>query len=170
MFQREMFSDSFDRSAVFLGAGVSARAHRLSNGLVAKVAVNDRTRNWLEYCMLAKERGELLPLMPTVHKVVDVGTDSYMAIMDEYLHYSVAGKERLGNAVQELPEFQAVLDGFREYILSINQYASAGRLSNFGDTHSGNVMFTNDKHKLPIITDPAGASYVKAIEQEFTLH
>ena len=170
MFQREMFSDSFDRTAVFLGAGCFARAHRLSNGLVAKVASNDRTRNWLEYCMLARERGELLPLMPVVHKVVDVDTDSYMAIMDEYLHYSVAGKERLGDAVRELPEFEAVFNGFREYILSINQYANAGKSDNFGDTHSGNVLFTNDKHKLPIITDPACASYVKAIEQEFTLH
>ena len=170
MFQREMFSDSFDRTAVFLGSGCSARAHRLSNGLVAKVASNDRTRNWLEYCMLAKERGELLPLMPTVHKVVDVGTDSYMAIMDEYLNWSVANVSRLGDAVQGLPEFEAVFNGFREYVLSINQYANADRLDNFGDTHSGNVMFTNDKHKLPIITDPAVASYVKAIEQEFTLH
>lgn len=168
MFQREMFSDSFDRTAVFLGAGCSARAHRLSNGLVAKVASNDRTRNWLEYCMLAKERGELLPLMPTVHKVVDAGDLNYMALMDEYHLYHASGVERLSDSVDRLPEFTDVLEGFDLYIRSINEYATVGRYVNFNDLHSGNVMFTRDRR--PIITDPSAAGYVRATRQEFNLH
>lgn len=157
MLQSELFDSP--RIGRYLGSGMFSRAYLMSNGLVCKVGWNDGTRNWLEFCMLERLAGRLLPLMPEVFDVASIGYgERYMATMpayeDGHCHkhrgYSVLGHESFADVLQRFLKYMAPrLAG------TIDENETADWL--FNDLHSGNTMVC-PKRGI-IITDPNACPY-----------
>lgn len=173
MYQAEMFTGGVSRNAAYLGSGCYAKAWEISQGVVCKIGMNDGTRNWLEFCLLMREQGKLMPLMPEVYQVVSLEDDRYMATMRRYFN----GRDewrRQGQAYGDFPSevtwnadnnaYSEVEEAFKAYIQSINPIISMG----FSDVHGGNVMWCSERKW--IITDPCSSSYITQCEKpEFTL-
>jgi hypothetical protein len=164
MLQKEMFDRPMGE---YLGRGVFSSAYRLSNGLVCKVGMNDGTRNWLEFCLLEREAGRLLPMMPEVYTIASIGEYRYMAIMPEYssIKYSEdygGGKCRAHVA---FPELEA------RYRVYMEQFGGGlGSWDMFNDLHDGNVMLCPNRGV--VITDPSTIGYkrINIDADGFSLH
>jgi hypothetical protein len=167
MYQHELFMEQSKKNAVFLGQGLFSIAHRLSNGLVCKTGVNDMTRNWLEFCMIEREAGRLLPGMPEVYQVVALGEHSYSAIMEEYLHWPTSGVPICGAADVGLQ--QALEPLFSDYLKTVLGASGYNVTNPFNDLHSGNVMYSHSRGW--VITDPSASDYkVMQGRTELELH
>ncbi|MCA3173578.1 MAG: hypothetical protein ING25_11090 [Burkholderiales bacterium] len=177
MLQREMFTNA--KHGELLGSGVYSSAFRLSNGLVMKHGRNDGTRNWLEFCMLEREAGRLMPLMPEVYQVVSIEGERYMAVMPEYVRVvptdwvgepDTAESAYAGFNVFDHPDFEEVCSRFRQYMKQFegfNSFDSNYDLMN--DTHTGNVMLCHTRGV--VITDPCCWDYYStmiAVDLELT--
>lgn len=167
MYQHELFMEQSRKNAVFLGKGCFSSAHRLSNGLVCKTGMNDMTRNWLEFCMIEREAGRLLPGMPEVYQVVALGEHNYSAVMEEYLHWSASGVPSRGDAVDDLQE--ALESLFSHYLKTVLGASGWAVTDPFDDLHSGNVMYSHSRGW--VITDPSASDYKVMQERtELELH
>lgn len=167
MYQHELFMEQSKKNAVFLGAGCFSSAHRLSNGLVCKTGMNDMTRNWLEFCMIEREAGRLLPGMPEVYQVVALGEHNYSAVMEEYLHWSTSGVPSRGDAARDLR--RALEPLFSDYLEIVLGAAEWEVVNPFDDLHSGNVMYSHSRGW--VLTDPSANGYKVMQERtELELH
>jgi len=176
MLQREMFTNA--KHGEFLGAGLYSSAFRLSNGLVMKHGRSDGTRNWLEFCMLEREAGRLLPLMPEVYQVVAIEGDRYMAIMPEYARVVPIGwfgedytarSEYAGNSVMYHPDFNEVCMRFLKYMEQFERFNKIKGYELMDDCHTGNVMLCPTRGV--VITDPCCWDYyskMNAVDLELT--
>ena len=175
MLQREMFSKA--KHGEFLGSGMYSSAFRLSNGLVMKHGRDDGTRNWLEFCMLEREAGRLMPLMPEVYQVVAIEGERYMAVMPEYHRVVPTGwlgeddtakSEYAGFDVFDHPDFNEVCMRFRQYMEQFEGFTSFNA-DLMNDTHTGNVMLCHTRGV--VITDPCCWDYhnvMRAVDLELT--
>ena len=161
MYQADLFESSVRRNAKFLASGAFSSVYRMTNGKIVKVGQNDGTRNWLEFCMLHREAGTLMPMMPEVYCVTAVGAYNYMATMEEY--------QPLGDAYYELMRSDAFSDAreaFSGYLEALTGYERAP-YEVFNDLHSGNIMVC--PRRGTIITDPSAFDYVTHSVDDFTL-
>jgi hypothetical protein len=173
MLQQEMFTKA--RHGEFLGSGLYSSAFRLSNGLVMKHGRSDGTRNWLEFCMLKREAGCLMPLMPEVYQVASIEGDRYMAIMPEYGRVvptvwwdDGAKSEYAGRGVEYHPAFKEVCGRFRQYMEQFVYFNQRGKAL-MNDLHLGNVMLCPTRGV--VITDPCCWDYyseMNAVDLELT--
>jgi hypothetical protein len=175
MLQREMFTNA--KHGEFLGAGLYSSAFRLSNGLVMKHGCSDGTRNWLEFCMLEREAGRLMPLMPEVYQVAAIEDDRYMAIMPEYVRVvptdwweeGTDKSEYAGFSVKDHPDFNEVCMRFRKYMEQFEGFDRADNYDLMNDCHTGNVMLCCTR--CVVITDPCCWHYyskMNAVDIELT--
>ena len=167
MYQHELFMGQSKKNAVFLGAGCFSSAHRLSNGLVCKTGMNDMTRNWLEFCMIEREAGRLLPGMPEVYQVVALGEHNYSAVMEEYLHWSARGVPSRGGAACDLRRaLEPIFSNYLKTVLGASGWPVADP---FDDLHGGNVMYSHSRGW--VLTDPSTRDYEVMHERtELELH
>ena len=167
MYQHELFMEQSKRNAVFLGSGCFSSAHRLSNGLVCKTGMNDMTRNWLEFCMIERAAGRLLPGMPEVYQVVALGEHNYSAVMEEYLHWSDRNVPSRGDSTRDLR--RALEPLFSAYLQTVLGASGWGVANPFNDLHNGNVMYSHSRGG--VVTDPSSSGYVVMQERtELELH
>ena len=162
MYQKDLFTASVGRTAEYLAEGLYSKVYRMTNGKIVKVGVNDGTRNWLEFCMLRREAGTLMPMMPEVYQVTAI-EDGYMAVMEPYFELS---RSQL-SAVMFSCDFKAARQEFMYYLQSLTG-EEVGIWGAFNDIHSGNVMIC--PRRGPIVTDPLAGAYTVPIEVEFNLH
>jgi hypothetical protein len=163
MYQVDLFYKQVERTATFLGKGFYSRVFKMSNGLVTKVGGNDGTRNWLEFCMMHREAGSLMPMMPMVYHVMPLGDNHYMAVMDCYT--SIGTSEY--DTAKDKPAFADVRSAFAQYLGDL----SGKRVypyDAFSDIHSGNLMVC-PKRGI-IVTDPSSGDYTRPVVPEFMLH
>jgi hypothetical protein len=175
MLQQEMFTNA--NHGEFLGSGMYSSAFLLSNGLVMKHGRNDGTRNWLEFCMLEREAGRLMPLMPEVYQVVAIEGERYMAVMPEYHRVEPTGwwsgmaacSEYAGSQVTDHPDFNEVCMRFRMYMEQFEGFVCVDNYGLMNDTHTGNVMICPTRDV--VITDPCCWDYysvMRAVDLELT--
>lgn len=164
MLQKEMFDRPL---GTYLGSGLFSSAYKLSNGLVCKVGTNDGTRNWLEFCLLEREAGRLLPMMPEVYTLASIEDSKYMAVMPEYRSLTY-GEEFAGCECRDHPSFPELEERYTTYMLQLSKELDSYDL--FNDLHDGNVMVCPQRGI--IITDPSSIAYKKMnIDADaFTLH
>ena len=168
MLQYEMFGNR--HIGTYLGAGAYSSAHLMTNGLVCKVGRNDGTRNWLEFCLLEREAGRLLPLMPEVFTVAAIAGGRYMAVMRKYEGMADCDNYA-GYKVQYHPNFDEVVKRYGEYMLPVVGNVPWYYL--FTDLHGGNTMMCGERDV--VITDPSAGEYVKQghcpdFELAYTVH
>ena len=168
MLQYEMFVNH--RVGTYLGAGCFSSAHLMTNGLVCKIGNNDGTRNWLEFCLLEREAGRLLPLMPEVFTVAAIEGGRYMAVMRKYEGMS-DDENHAGSKVQDHPNFDAVVKRYGEYMLPAVGNVPWYHL--FSDLHAGNTMMCGERGV--VITDPSAGKYANQghcpdFELAYTVH
>ena len=161
MYQADLFQNSVRRSASFLASGLFSSVYRMTNGKIVKVGQNDGTRNWLEFCMLRREAGTLMPMMPEVYCVAALGEANYMATMEEYQPWDECVVELMGsiaciNIRNAFSKYIETLAGHEPEIYEV-----------FNDIHSGNVMVC--PRRGPIITDPSTCDYITNEVDAFTL-
>jgi hypothetical protein len=177
MLQQEMFTKA--KHGELLGSGMYSSAFRLSNGLVMKHGRSDGTRNWLEFCMLEREAGRLLPLMPEVYQVAAIGGDRYMAIMPEYARVVPTGwwgeeegtakSDYAGFNVETHPDYKEVCMRFRKYMEQFEGFNRKYNHDLMNDCHTGNVMLCHTRGV--VITDPCCWDYhsrMIAVDLELT--
>lgn len=166
MFQGELFSDIVQRSGKFLGSGCFSTAYEISPGLVMKVGVNDMTRNWLEFCMWRTQAKTLLPMMPEVYSVIELGEHRYSATMPKFATLpssTECGCEALKLAMRG-GEFLNCLDAFNDYLTALGHKA----IDLFDDVHSDNIMVREDGGL--VLTDPCSVEYLRPVSSSATLN
>ena len=161
MYQADLFENSVRRNAAFLASGAFSSVYRMTNGKIVKVGQNDGTRNWLEFCMLHREAGTLMPMMPEVYCVTAVGEANYMATMEEYHPWEGSYFETMGSDA-----FINIREEFSQYLEALTGYERAP-YEVFNDIHSGNIMVC--PRRGTIITDPSAFDYVTHSVDDFTL-
>jgi hypothetical protein len=163
MYQKDLFTASVGRTAEYLAEGLYSKVYRMTNGKIVKIGENDGTRNWLEFCMLRREAGTLMPMMPEVHQVTAIEDGYYMAVMEAYSRLDYAELDD----VMYSSAFEKARQEFMYYLQSLTG-EEVGRWDAFNDIHSGNVMVC--PRRGPIVTDPMSGPYKVPIEVEFNLH
>ena len=151
MYQADLFESSVRRNAKFLASGAFSSVYRMTNGKIVKVGQNDGTRNWLEFCMLHREAGTLMPMMPEVYCVTAVGAHNYMATMEEYRPWH----ECVGELACSIAFINA-RNAFSEYLGALTGYDWQA-YEVFNDIHRGNIMVC--PRRGTVITDPSAFGY-----------
>ena len=116
MYQVSSVEDSVRRTAMPVGSGAFSSVYRMTNGKIVKVGQNDGTRNWLEFCMLHREAGTLMPMMPEVYCVTSIGDDDYIATMEEYEpsdgdYFATMGSKAFGQVRSMFAKYLESLSG-----------------------------------------------------------
>ena len=163
MYQKDLFTASVGRTAEYLAAGIYSKVYRMTNGKIVKIGENDGTRNWLEFCMLRREAGTLMPMMPEVYQVTALEDGYYMAVMEPYFELGYNGLHDVFDSV----DFAAARHMFADYLEGLTgQEFPVWEV--FNDIHSGNVMVC--PRRGYIVTDPSAGRYRLPTEVEFNLH
>lgn len=161
MYQVSSVEDSVRRTAMPVGSGTFSSVYRMTNGKIVKVGQNDGTRNWLEFCMLHREAGTLMPMMPEVYCVTSIGDGHYIATMEEY-----GPSDGDYFATMASKAFGQVRSMFAKYLESLSGHEFA-QWETFNDIHSGNIMVCPQRGI--IVTDPSAFDYITNSVTDFFL-
>ena len=164
MYQASLVEGSMRRTAMPVGRGAFSSVYRMTNGKIVKVGQNDGTRNWLEFCMLRREAGTLMPMMPEVYCVTSIGDRHYIATMEEYApsdEFSTAFFDAIASS-----DFGQVRASFVKYLEALSGREFTKREA-FNDIHSGNIMVC--PRRGGIVTDPSAFDYITNSVTDFTL-
>lgn len=179
------YVETLAKRATRLGGGCFSTVYSLGDDMVLKVCrgASDGTRNWLEFSMLSRDAGKMLPGMPEVHHIVDIADGGYIAIMkryteerkvvlddgevgymDQYEAYSELFDGGTFPAVRKY--FGPTLSKYMQWLTHMTCILFDARTA-WNDMHSGNIMY--DDGGAPIVTDPCTGKYYTATEPAFSL-